>query len=52
MCLLYLILHIMVHLAVVKAPIRMRVLSDNMLRHKWAILLIKFFQLVFGKCNI
>lgn len=52
MCFLYLILHIIIHPAVVKAPVRMRILSDNMLRHKQAILLIKFFQLVFGKCNI
>lgn len=29
MCLLYLILHIDVHPALVKAPVRMRILSDN-----------------------
>lgn len=29
MCLLYLILHIIIHPAVVKAPVRMRILSDN-----------------------
>lgn len=41
MCLLYSILHIIIHPAVVKAPVRMRILSDNVLRHKQAILLIK-----------
>lgn len=52
MCLLYLIPHIIIHPAVEKVPVRMWILSDNMLRYKQAILLIKFFQLVFGKINI
>lgn len=50
MCLLHLIL--LIHPAVVKTPVRMWILSDNMLRHKQAILLVKFFQLVCGKFNI